>query len=143
MANDGQRQQMLANTGQRQPTQADECQRKPAKQLQGGRGGARDVSRLEPQVCFLQVFFLILLTKTIYLPTGVPTQAHDSQRRPTMANDSKCRPMLANDSQRRPTNASESRQISSKGAGGARDAKRLEPQVYFVFIHLSTLLMFL
>ena len=130
MAHDSKCWPTTANAGRRMPTKAS----KAAARGPGG-GLRRETSRAPGR--FSSGLFLILLTKTHYLPTGVPTQAHDSRRRPTMANDSKCRPMLANDSQRRPTNASKSRQISSKGAGGARDAKqtldvsRLEPQVCF------------
>ena len=81
----------LANVGQRRPT------------YKYYKRGARDVSRLEPQVCFLFYFIhtnILPLLPTLPLKANVgprqPTKAHEGQHRPTVTN-SQCRPTTAND----------------------------------------------
>ena len=83
----------MAIDSQRRPTQAHKSQHSKA-----AAGGAQDVTRLEPQVCFLFLIDFILtndILQTILLPNQT-RNAHESQCRPTIANESHHKPTAAN-----------------------------------------------
>src|SRR5208282_3911146 len=97
-------------------------------------GGAQDVTRLEPQVCFH--FLYVFYTTDVMNGQCRSTMANASQRRPTQINDGQRRPTKTNAGHRRPRKptAGQRRSKEEEEGGGARDATRLEPQVCFFLI---------
>ena len=55
-----------------------------SRRVKTGAGGLETCRSRAPQVCFYKPF-LILLMNSNYLPTGMPTHAHDRPRKPTAA----------------------------------------------------------
>ena len=88
-----QRRATTTNTGQQRPTTGQQMPITMQTNVSSFRGGARDATRLKPQVCFLRYIYII---HTNILPLPGPTT--QGQRRPMQPHD---RPTQAPDSHAR------------------------------------------
>ena len=92
-------------------------------------GGARDVKRLEPQVCFMFLYILFIYANDI-LGFYHSTTTQKANAGPQLAHDSQCWPTMVNV-------GPEARECSSRGLGGLETFHVLSPRYVFFKIYIT------
>jgi hypothetical protein len=115
------------------PMNESKDQHRPTKADVPAAGGARDATRLKPQVCFFILFTLQSTLLTLWTANEGQHRlmpANTGQHKPPKTNASQHRPAQANEDQRQPANTGQ--QTSCSGRGGSRRVTSRALGIFFV-----------